>query len=131
MVRGLVIDLRSQLPNKKFQGIQKTAAEASRSKWEGVQVTAARTLSEWGDKNSLEIVKFMLIEKATMKGRYSATNTIAELLSVNKPSTNAFNLIPQTRAFFAPQVNLALGISITYHHFSIKEVLSFKKDAVI
>lgn len=69
--------LAKRKPNDKYR---KEVLEASKSKWEGVQVKAAQVFSEWGDKESLEIIKSLLIEKATTSGRFSATSAIAKLL---------------------------------------------------
>src|ERR1700689_1142728 len=67
------------------------ASEASRrelleglsSKWEGVQVVAARALVSWGDAESLDSVRRKLMEISGKPARWSAAGAIAHALSVH------------------------------------------------
>jgi hypothetical protein len=54
--------------------------EALSSKWEGVQVAAAKALSRWGDPRSVRSLKELLVAVAVKKGRSSTCGAVAKLL---------------------------------------------------
>ena len=61
--------------------------EALSSKWEGVQIAAAKTLSQWGDDESSQALRNLLDSVAAKPGRQSAALAIAKLLGPQlKPS---------------------------------------------
>lgn len=51
------------------------------SKWEGVQVTAARSLAAWGDARAIERVWGVLEELCGKRSRWSATGAVAAALA--------------------------------------------------
>jgi hypothetical protein len=54
--------------------------EALASKWEGVRLAAAKTLGLWGDEESLNTLRALLVEFASRPSHGTATWTIARLL---------------------------------------------------
>jgi hypothetical protein len=55
--------------------------DALHSKWEGIQITAARALANWGDESSLAEIKQVLLETASKDRRQSAIQELADCLS--------------------------------------------------
>ncbi len=61
--------------------------EALASKWDGVQVEAAKVLSQWGDPSSLDALRDLLISLAAKPRRVSAVAAVQTALSPHlKPS---------------------------------------------
>jgi hypothetical protein len=55
--------------------------QALLSKWDGVQVAAAKALSRWGDARSLRNLKELLADVAGKPVRWSTTDAVARLLT--------------------------------------------------
>jgi hypothetical protein len=74
---------RIQRLGKKGQNAsaRKELVEALHSKWEGIQVTAARALAHWGDSSSLTSIKLVLIELSIKEARWSSAGAIASALA--------------------------------------------------
>ncbi|TAL27875.1 MAG: hypothetical protein EPN97_16060 [Alphaproteobacteria bacterium] len=70
------IGLRPATPAKR-----KKIEDAVSSKWDGVKVAAATALSQWGDPQSVQTLKDLLVAVAAKPDRYSAAGTIARLLA--------------------------------------------------
>ena len=62
--------------------------EALLSKWDGVQVAAARALSQWGDPRSLRALKELLVAVAAKPVRWSITGAVAKLLTPHLQPTD-------------------------------------------
>jgi hypothetical protein len=54
--------------------------EALNSKWEGVRVTAARSLVRWGDPDSINAVKLALADLANKPSHWASVRPICEAL---------------------------------------------------
>ena len=54
---------------------------ALQSKWEGVQVTAARALARWGDEKSVRAIRTLMTELAKKSARWSAAGAVVDALS--------------------------------------------------
>ena len=66
---------------------RKKLEDAVSSKWDGVKVAAAKALSQWGDPQSVQTLKELLIALAEKPGRSSALGDISRLLMPHlKPS---------------------------------------------
>jgi hypothetical protein len=70
------LDLKTQCEHLAALGTKPPSASARReleealhSKWEGVQVTAARVLAAWGDAASLVAVRSLLVEVSAKPAR--------------------------------------------------------------
>jgi hypothetical protein len=84
---GPAVDLRALCEHLKQLGGREPSAATRReleqalgSKWEGVQVTAARSLAAWGDAKSLDKVSTYLGELCLKPARWSAIGAVAEAL---------------------------------------------------
>ena len=84
----MAIDLReecdslSQLKHRrKDPRARQRLLDALSSKWDGVQVTAAEVLLEWGDKQSVQAVRELLPKVASQPVRWSTTNALARQLA--------------------------------------------------
>ena len=55
--------------------------EAIHSKWEGVQITAARGLARWGDDESVDAIKALLHEFSSKGAHWAATGAVADVLA--------------------------------------------------
>ena len=51
------------------------------SKWEGVQVTAARALAAWGDERSLSLVRGLLERLSQKKAAWAAAGALANAIA--------------------------------------------------
>jgi hypothetical protein len=63
---------------------EKSRAEvecALSSKWQGVQVTAARALAAWGDERSLSLVRGLLEKLSQKKAAWAAAGALANALA--------------------------------------------------
>jgi HEAT repeat protein len=61
---------------------------ALQSKWEGVQVTAARALSKWGDERSIQAIRRLVGELAKKSARWSAAGAVVDALRPHLSSTD-------------------------------------------
>src|SRR5688572_9828844 len=61
---------------------------ALESKWEGVQVTAARTLSQWGDRRSVGAIRVLLAQLAKKSARWSAAGAVVDALRPHLSATD-------------------------------------------
>jgi hypothetical protein len=59
---------------------RKKLEEALSSKWDGVQVAAAKSLSRWGDPRSVHSLKELLVAVAGKPGRQSTTHGVVKSL---------------------------------------------------
>jgi hypothetical protein len=64
-------------------GERREVEEAAKSKWEGTQVAAARTLCAWGDSQSLRSVRELLERLAQDRSRHASISAVAKALSPN------------------------------------------------
>jgi hypothetical protein len=62
--------------------------EALHSKWEGVQVTAARALAMWGDARSLYLVQQLLVEVSQKPARWAAAGALVRALAPHLTSAD-------------------------------------------
>ncbi len=51
------------------------------SKWEGVQVTAARTLAAWGDERSLSLIRELLVKMSRKEAAWATTGALSNALA--------------------------------------------------
>ena len=66
---------------------RKKIEEAVSSKWDGVKVAAATALSQWGDPQSVQTLKELLVTVAAKPVRWATTGAVARLLVPHlKPS---------------------------------------------
>lgn len=95
--------------------------DALSSKWEGVQVSAARALAAWGDERSLSLVRGLLERLSQKKAAWAAAGALANALAPKlKPTDldwvfklflrmarrdNRYALIPLFEAF-DPQISI-------------------------
>jgi hypothetical protein len=84
----MAIDLKLHCEHIATLGTKQPSASARReldealySKWEGVQVTAARALAAWGDEASLTAVRDLLAVLSTRPACWSAVGAIARALA--------------------------------------------------
>lgn len=60
----------------------RTEVEAAlRSKWEGLQVTAAKALSAWGDRRSVTLVQDLLAHLAKKQAGLASAGAVADALA--------------------------------------------------
>ena len=59
---------------------RKKLEDAVSSKWDGVKIAAATALSQWGDPQSLQTLKELLIAVAAKPDRWATTGAVARLL---------------------------------------------------
>lgn len=71
-------ELGRRRPNGKSRA---EVEEALSSKWEGVQVSAARTLAAWGDERSLSLVRGLLERLSRRKAAWAAAGALANALA--------------------------------------------------
>jgi hypothetical protein len=65
---------------KPTDGSRKEVADALSSKWEGLQVTAAKALSAWGDKASVDLIRKSLIDFSKKPAHWAAAGAVADAL---------------------------------------------------
>jgi hypothetical protein len=62
--------------------------KAFESKLEGVQVTAARALSQWGDQRSVAAIRVLLARLAKKSARWSAAGAVVDALRPHLTATD-------------------------------------------
>jgi hypothetical protein len=67
--------------SKPTEAARKEVESAPQSKWEGVQVTAARTLSAWGDRNSLDLIRELLAQLSRKPAHWASAGALANSLA--------------------------------------------------
>lgn len=55
--------------------------EAIHSKWEGVQITAARGLARWADDESIDAIKALLHDFSNKSAHWAAASAVAHVLA--------------------------------------------------
>jgi hypothetical protein len=78
-LRDLCEELRQIGPRPSIAGRIKLEESLS-SKWDGVRVEAAKTLSQWGDSKAVQALKQALADIASKPNRWSTTGAIARTL---------------------------------------------------
>ena len=66
---------------KPTAGSRKEIADALGSKWEGLQVTAAKALSAWGDEASIELIRKSLMDFSRKRAHWAAAGAVADALT--------------------------------------------------
>jgi hypothetical protein len=83
----MTFDLRSECARLAKLGQRRPSAsarkeleEALASKWEGLQVTAARSLAAWGDEKSVAAIRALLETLAQKPAHWASTGAVADAL---------------------------------------------------
>ncbi len=64
------------------------------SKWDGVVVTSARSLSKWGDVQSVTAIRKSLVEKSQLQHRWATAGALAEALAPHLSAADLKWVVP-------------------------------------
>lgn len=126
---GKIMDLKAEcerLVRLGSKGPSETARtallDALHSKWEGVQVTAARALADWGDQASLTAIRDVLVHLASKPDHWSPAGAIAHAMAPHMQESDIpwiLNLY-----FLQSKPRNRFSITIIFSHLPVIQTIS-------